>query len=608
MRKDNNKTGLPKNWVRPVLGFTLVELIVVITILAILWTIAIMAFSGYSKNARDSARISDISNMKKSLELWILQSGTYPDPSSGTWVTYSWTTVWTQWNFWDSVTSTVGKLDKKPVDPLYNNEYTYSVTQSKKEYQIGAVLEKDIALNNPILPQTYAATTGEAYVSGTYNGILTTVGTTPVYIIALPSILISDITVTELKNIATSTLVYEWQSNLPSSYKVTGLTMTGTSFAFTPTVVWSGSSLTELNTQTWFQDMVSNLQSVYTNNSVFASLPEYATIVSWDTTPSITTMSFVKGLVQTNTNTELSNVSSTYVSYAVNGVCGTADGQGLGDSNSITWSAACTVWTASAISWSGPWTWTCGGSNGGTPANCNASIVVCNEWEIVENWQCKDPHWNNVVSLMHFDGTIIDEKARVWTSSPTSTGFSNSSKYGSHSIDFLATTLPTSATTNNTIHTPSSSEFNFLNSSFTVELWVYVDAINQYNALVYRRGWNDVLGSWICYINSTGKVGMWNGSTLHNTTDSIPTNQWVHLAFSRNQTSGLLKIFFNGIEKYSWAFNASTSSDSYPLYVGWYYSSLAEYLNGRIDDLRITKWVARYSTGFTVPIQAFPNQ
>lgn len=47
-------------------------------------------------------------------------------------------------------------------------------------------------------------------------------------------------------------------------------------------------------------------------------------------------MSFVKGLVQTNTNTELSNVSSTYVSYAVNGVCGTADGQGLGDSNSIT--------------------------------------------------------------------------------------------------------------------------------------------------------------------------------------------------------------------------------------------------------------------------------
>ena len=48
-------------------AFTLVELIVVITILAILWTIAFISLQWYSKDARDSIRISDVSNMKTSL-------------------------------------------------------------------------------------------------------------------------------------------------------------------------------------------------------------------------------------------------------------------------------------------------------------------------------------------------------------------------------------------------------------------------------------------------------------------------------------------------------------------------------------------------------------
>jgi len=54
--------------------FTLVELIVVITILAILWTIAFISLQWYSKSARDSKRISDIQNIKKYLELFALNT------------------------------------------------------------------------------------------------------------------------------------------------------------------------------------------------------------------------------------------------------------------------------------------------------------------------------------------------------------------------------------------------------------------------------------------------------------------------------------------------------------------------------------------------------
>ena len=68
--------------------FTLVELIVVITILAILWTIAFISIQWYTKNARDSRRVSDINNIQKSLELFTLQTEKYPLPDNAEAVSY----------------------------------------------------------------------------------------------------------------------------------------------------------------------------------------------------------------------------------------------------------------------------------------------------------------------------------------------------------------------------------------------------------------------------------------------------------------------------------------------------------------------------------------
>lgn len=49
-------------------GFTLVELIVVITILAILGTIAFISLQGYSQDARDSKVVSDIRSLSSVVE------------------------------------------------------------------------------------------------------------------------------------------------------------------------------------------------------------------------------------------------------------------------------------------------------------------------------------------------------------------------------------------------------------------------------------------------------------------------------------------------------------------------------------------------------------
>ena len=61
-------------------AFTLVELIVVATILIILATIGFAAYSDNIPDARDAERISSLGSIKSSLELYKKSRGAYPIP------------------------------------------------------------------------------------------------------------------------------------------------------------------------------------------------------------------------------------------------------------------------------------------------------------------------------------------------------------------------------------------------------------------------------------------------------------------------------------------------------------------------------------------------
>lgn len=59
-------------------GFTLVELLVTISILAVLSSIAIVAYSGITMKARDNQRIKDLQAIKQALELYRSDIHNYP--------------------------------------------------------------------------------------------------------------------------------------------------------------------------------------------------------------------------------------------------------------------------------------------------------------------------------------------------------------------------------------------------------------------------------------------------------------------------------------------------------------------------------------------------
>ena len=65
-------------------GFTLIELLVSISIIGILAAVGLVSFSGSQKQARDSARKSDIKQYQNSLELFANQNyGMFPSRTDG---------------------------------------------------------------------------------------------------------------------------------------------------------------------------------------------------------------------------------------------------------------------------------------------------------------------------------------------------------------------------------------------------------------------------------------------------------------------------------------------------------------------------------------------
>lgn len=182
-------------------AFTLVELIVVITILAILGTIGFMSLGGYSSRARDTDRLADVGNISKSLDLAVVTAGSYPVPDNAFAVTYSGAAVWNQGIIGTTVLQSFrssiagGGLNKKPVDPLDGSDYVYSSLLEGKAYQIMADYEGDLAtsaMQMPSMSETAHAAPGApaiAYIRGNYGGIAAKVSTgSTVYVLAIPSI------------------------------------------------------------------------------------------------------------------------------------------------------------------------------------------------------------------------------------------------------------------------------------------------------------------------------------------------------------------------------------------------------------------------------------
>ena len=128
-------------------GFTLIELLVAMSILAILSTIAMASFRSTQMRGRDVQRKSDLKQISNALEMYYNDKKMYPGsnvagqilgcPSAPVAAACVWGAEGTTSEFKDANTTYFKKL---PKDPSAFN-YFYHTLNSNKSYQIYAYLE-----------------------------------------------------------------------------------------------------------------------------------------------------------------------------------------------------------------------------------------------------------------------------------------------------------------------------------------------------------------------------------------------------------------------------------------------------------------------------------
>ena len=110
-------------------GFTLIETVVVVSIIGILAAMLVPTISGMTAKARDGRRKSDIQHIALALELWREQNGRYPAPGeAGTDSCGGWRASDTS-DFMQALVAS-GLLKAYPADPMNTGDgcggYCYS--------------------------------------------------------------------------------------------------------------------------------------------------------------------------------------------------------------------------------------------------------------------------------------------------------------------------------------------------------------------------------------------------------------------------------------------------------------------------------------------------
>lgn len=146
-------------------AFTLVELIVTITILVILVTIWFISFQWYTKDARDWNRVAALKNIEAWLWIYYTSNFKYPKPDILTWQTklqtwalsISWTIVEYSylWEIWNNLSKDL-QISSTPKDPLTWNNYLYATTLKWKSYQTSSILENIVSYKKELVTNVYA--------------------------------------------------------------------------------------------------------------------------------------------------------------------------------------------------------------------------------------------------------------------------------------------------------------------------------------------------------------------------------------------------------------------------------------------------------------------
>lgn len=231
-----------------------------------------------------------------------------------------------------------------------------------------------------------------------------------------------------------------------------------------------------------------------------------------------------------------------------------------------------------------------------------------------------DPYFDKVSLLLHCDGvdlstTIVDNSPnpKAVTAAETAkirTSFDGvNPKFGSGKAFFDGSTSYLSVADHADMD---------LGSLFTIEGWVrFVSTPTDGSRMGFVMRWDGVNAKRSYHFtlnNIAGTLTLQGAISPDGTSPSTVSagaawtpslDTWYHLAFCHTGTA--LKIFVNGVELASTSTTLAAFATDTAVYVGSDWVAPTAVLDGYMDDIRITKGLARYTANFTPPAISHPD-
>ena len=148
-----------------------------------------------------------------------------------------------------------------------------------------------------------------------------------------------------------------------------------------------------------------------------------------------------------------------------------------------------------------------------------------------------------------------------------------------------------------------------LGAIYTIELWFYTNTIAATNGGIINLATTVSGNAGLNIYRATAEILCNNGATAgtgpSSGVGSVLANTWTHLAVTSDGT--FTRIFLDGVLRNT--FTRTTGSVNFNTYmtIGSFNDKTAPF-NGYIDDLRITKGIARYTANFTPQTSQWQDQ
>jgi len=218
-------------------------------------------------------------------------------------------------------------------------------------------------------------------------------------------------------------------------------------------------------------------------------------------------------------------------------------------------------------------------------------------------------NWDDTVDaetklLLHLDNNVTDYELTPKTVTNNNVTFSTTNKFGTHSASFNGST--------SVLSVPDSEDFNFGSGDFTMEAWVNIPSNTGSGQRVIIGHLTDA-SNWmgISYIDQAGYYvfyaimaiqGVYTVELIGTITPTL--NTWNHVAFIRNGNTWTLYV--NGVADGSTTESNVAGNFTGDFCVGARTAGGSLPFNGLIDEIRISKGIARWTSNFTPPSSPYP--